>query len=306
MAESQKKTLLNNGLSCPLLGIGTSHMKNADEVVYQSIKDGTRLIDTASSYKNEVEVGKGIKKAIDEGIIKREDLFVVTKCWITEKEDPEIALKSSLERLNLTYVDLYLDHWPCGRDYTGENKFKLLSIREIWPKFEKLVELGLTKSIGVSNYNVQNILNVLSFAKVKPVINEVEFHPYLYQKDLKEFCDKEDIKIFAYNPLVKGSYCKNRHEKVMNEKGLDLLNEKNVKNLAEKYGKTPGQIVLNWHIQKGTIPIPGTSNPLRMKENLGAIDFKLDENEIKSLSEFNDKQFRFCDSNRLYGIDIFA
>ncbi len=106
--ESEKNIKLNNGLSCPLLGIGTSHMQNADEVVYQSIKDGTRLIDTATAYKNEDLVGKGINKAIEEGIVKREDLFVVTKCWITDKEDPEKALKASLERLNLSYVDLYI------------------------------------------------------------------------------------------------------------------------------------------------------------------------------------------------------
>ena len=149
-------------------------------------------------------------------------------------------------------------------------------------------------------------LIILSICKIKPVVNEIEFHPYLYQKDLKEFCDKEDIKIFAYNPLVKGSYCKNRHEKIMNERGLDLLNESIVKSLAEKYGKTPGQIILNWQVQIGVIPITGTSNPQRMKENLGSIDFKLDENEIKSLCSFDNKQFRFCDSFRLYGIDIFA
>ena len=272
--ESEKNIKLNNGLSCPLLGIGTSHMQNADEVVYQSIKDGTRLIDTATAYKNEDLVGKGINKAIEEGIVKREDLFVVTKCWITDKEDPEKALKASLERLNLSYVDLYLDHWPSGKCYNGQHDFKLVSMREMWPKMESLVEKGLTKSIGVSNYNVQNILIILSICMIKPVVNEIEFHPYLYQKDLKEFCDKEDIKIFAYNPLVKGSYCKNRHEKIMNERGLDLLNESIVKSLAEKYGKTPGQIILNWQVQIGVIPIPGTSNPQRMKENLGSIDFK--------------------------------
>ena len=114
MADSPKSLKLNNGLLCPLMGLGTTRMKNVEEVVYQSIKDGTRLIDTASKYNNEVEVGKGIKKAIDEGIVKREDLFVITKMWIDEKEDPEKALKQSLERLNLSYVDFYLDHWPSG------------------------------------------------------------------------------------------------------------------------------------------------------------------------------------------------
>ena len=137
-------------------------------------------------------------------------------------------------------------------------------------------------------------------------MNEVEFHPYLYQKDLKDFCDKENIKIFSYNPLVKGSYCK-RHEKVINEKKLDLFNEEIIKSLAKKYGKTSGQIILNWHIHVGVISIPGTTNPNRMKENLVATEFKMEENEYQEISKlYEEKQFRFCDSFGIYGIDIFA
>ena len=303
--QSLVKTLtLNNGLACPIIGLGTCAINNVEEVVYQSIKDGTRLIDTASIYKNEEEVGKGIKRAMDEGIVKREDLFVVTKCWVTEKKDPEKALKSSLERLQLAYVDLYLDHWPCGKDYTGENKFENISVKDLWTTFEKLVEQGLTKSIGVSNYNVQNLLIVLSFCKIKPVIDEVEFNPYLYQKELKEFCDKEDIKIFAYNPLVKGVYCKT-YEKSIEEKKLDLLNEDIVKELAKKYEKTPGQIILNWYNYVGVIVIPGTSKPERMKENLAAVTFEMKKEDYEALSKF-DKTFRFCIPFDLYGIDIFA
>ena len=294
---------LNNGRECPLLGVGTCRISNVEEVVYQSIKDGARLIDTAAAYKNEEEVGKGIKKAIDENIVKREDLFVVTKCWLSDKKDPEKALKTSLDKLKLDYVDLYLDHWPCGKDYTGENKFEHISVREMWPKFESLVDKGMTKSIGVSNYNVQNILIVLSICKHKPVVNEVEFNPYLYQKDLKEFCDKENIKIFSYYPLVKGRFCT---PELVKEKDLDLLNEPVVKKLAEKYEKTPGQIVLNWHINVGVVPIPGTSKPSRMKENLGAVGFKMEDAEYQSLSDLCAKEYRFCTGFGIYGIDIFA
>ncbi len=266
------------------------------------------MIDTASMYKNEVEVGKAINKAIEDGIVKREDLFIVTKFWLHEKEDPEKALKASLERLNLKYVDLYLDHWPSGKSYNGNNNFKLICIRDYWPKVEKLVEEGLTRAIGVSNYNVQNLLIVLSIAKIKPFVNEVEFHPYLYQKDLLEFCNLENIKIIAYNPVVKGGYCKERHGKVMEERKLDLFNETAVQNLSKKYEKTPGQIILNWEIHKGVIPIPGTSKPERMKENLEAANFKMEENDYDTLDHYSEqgKEFRFCDSNKIYGIDIFA
>ena len=321
MAESSKRLKLNNGLEIPIMGLGTTRLRNLDdankslkgdermkdveEVVYSSIKQGTRLIDTASKYENEAEVGKGIKKAIDEGIVKREDLFVITKMWPDEKEDPEKALKQSLERLQLSYVDLFLDHWPSGKCYNGKNNFKLISVKDMWPKMEKLVEENLTKSIGVSNYNVQNLLIVLSICKIKPVVNEVEFHPYLYQKDLKEFCDLENIKIIAYYPLIKGVNYKSRFTKIMNEKKLDLLNEEIVKNLANKYGKTVGQVILNWHVHLGVIPIPGSANPERMKENLAAIDFKMEDKDYDLISSL-DKQFRFCDGIGIYGIDIFA
>ena len=298
----------SNEIKIPNIGIGTANMQNVEEVVYQAIKDGVRLIDTASMYKNEEQVGNAINKAINEGIVKREDLYVVTKFWLDEKEDPEKALRASLDRLKLNYVDLFLDHWPTGKCYNGQYNFKLICVKEYWPKMEKCVDDGLTKAIGVSNYNVQNLLIVLSVARIKPLVNEVEFHPYLYQKDLLEFCNLEKIKILAYNPLVKGVYCKERHGKEMEEKKLDLLNEPEVKSLAEKHGKTPGQIVLNWEIQKGVIPIPGTSKPERMKENLEATNFQLDQSDCDTLEHYaeHDKEFRFADSDKIYGIDIFA
>lgn len=304
MSSPQKFIKLNNGYTCPVIGLGTCQSNNA-ELIYQSIKDGTRLIDTASGYKNEEQVGLGIKKALDDGIVKRDDLFVITKLGIIEKEDPEAALKNSLKKLQLDYVDLYLDHWPSFKNYKEPGKFKLIPVKDTWSKMEKLVEQGLAKSIGVSNYNVQSLLIVLSECKIRPTFNEVEFHPYLYQKNLKEFCDKENIVILSYNPIVKGDYCK-RSEQIMKEKKLDLFNEKVVKDLAEKYKKTPGQIILNWHIHIGVIPIPGTRSPNRMKENLVAAEFSMDEEDIKKLSSFEDKQYRFCDSISWAGVDVFA
>ena len=304
IAEPDYK-ILNNGMKCPLIGLGTALIKNEKHinVVYQSIIDGVRLIDIEPD--NEELVGKGINKAINNGIIKRKDLFVVTKLKLDEKENPEMALRKSLKRLQLEYVDLYLDHWPSCININIRDKYILIPVKDSWEQMEKLVELKLTKSIGVSNYNVENLLNILSICKIKPVVNEVEFNPYLYQKDLKDFCDKENIIIFGYNPLVKGEYV---DRALVLEKKLDLFEEEKVNYIKSEYkNATIGQIILNWHISLGIVPIPGTSKPERMKENLLSLKIKLNKENINSLSSFEKegKQYRFNDGNDLFGIDIF-
>ena len=295
---------LNNGKEIPYIGLGTSRIGNIIEVVYNSIKDGMRLIDTAFKYGNEEDIGKGIKKALDDGLCKREDLFIIGKIWITDKNDPEKAIKESLKKLQLKYLDLYLDHWPSGNDYTDINNIKRqVSIYDFWPKMESLVEKGLTRSIGCSNYNVQSLLNLLSFCKIKPVANEVEFHPYYYQENLKKFCDKENIALIAYYPLAHGNGAKQYSREHKGQ--MDIFDELNVILLVNKYNKTPGQIILNWELAQGIIAIPGSSNPKRAEENLGALDFEMSEEDLKSLNVFGKKK-KFCGCKRFFGMDIMA
>ena len=304
MSDNRHK--LNNGLECPLMGVGTCNIKNVEEVIYQSIKDGVRLIDTAAKYENEEDVGKGIKRAIDEGIVKREDLFVTTKLANYEKKDTESAIKQSLKTLGLDYVDLYLEHWPKFYDYgENNNKINMMPMHKIWPLMENLVEKGYTKYIGVSNYNVQSLLNLLSFCKIKPLVNEIEFHPYLYQKKLVEFCRRENIILFGYNPLVKGCYSADTAD----EQHRNLLGEKLIIDLSKKYNKTVGQIVLNWSVSREVIPIPMTSNPHRMIENLKSTDFTIDKEDLQKIDNLNRNQ-RYGQSEiwDIYDnkIDVFA
>ena len=294
---------LNNDIEIPLIGLGTSRVKNVEEVVYHSIKDGVRLIDTALLYKNEEDIGKGIKRAIDDGIVKREELYIVDKLWIDDKSDPEKALREALKRLNLDYIDLYLDHWPCGNVHLKDKDYKTISIFELWPKMESLVDKGLTKSIGCSNYNVQSLLNLLSFCRIKPVVNQVEFHPYYYQKGLKDFCDKENIALMAYYTMARGNGARNYIKEHNGE--MDIFKEKDIKHLAKKYDKTPGQIILNWHIHQGNIAIPSTSNLDRMKENLGALNFEMKDSDVENLCKYG-KKMKFCGCVRFFGYNIMA
>ena len=279
--ESQK-------IKIPSVGLGTAYMTtDISELVYSSIKDGTRLIDTAAVYGSEEGVGKGVKKAIKEGIIKREDLFITTKLSKYEMTNPESCIKKSLKNLDMDYIDLYLIHWPKFFDYDKKgNKINLVPLHKIWPIMESFVEKGYTKYIGVSNFNVQSLLNLLSFCKIKPLVNEIEFHPYLFQKQLVNFCRREDIILFGYNPLVKGCYCADTAEENMR----NLLGEKIIIDLSKKYNKTVGQIVLNWSISREVIPIPMTSNLHRMKENLGSTEFIMDKNDLQTIDELNRNQ----------------
>ena len=329
---------LNNNKNCPIIGLGTDRLiqkemeyieiikkqnlddenkkideikKDIENVIYQSIIDGVRLIDT--SQLSEELVGRVINRVINEGIVLRNQLFIVAKLELDEKENPEEALKETLKRLgNLSYVDLYLDHWPSCINYKNPNKSKLISVRETWEKMEKLVNSGLAKSIGVCNYNVENLLNILSICKIKPAVIEVEFHPYLFQKDLKEICEYENITIFAYNPLTKGKY-KDKfnpldiHYNILRDGQITYLMNKYEKNKKFREMKiTRGQIVLNWHMCLKIIPIVGTVKPDRMKENLNAMKFSLDEKTVNLLSSFEDKRHRFCDGSEIFGINIFA
>ncbi len=295
-----------NELKIPSIGLGTAYMSSVSEVVFSSIKDGTRLIDTAAVYGTEQGVGKGIKKAIEQGIVKREDLFITTKLAIYNITDPESAIKNSLKMLGLKYIDLYLLHWPKYFDYSKNGKkINLMPMHKLWPLMENLVTKGYTKYIGVSNFSVQSLLNLLSFCKIKPAVNEIEFHPYLYQKKLADFCKKEEILLFGYNPLVRGCYSSETCE----EKDRDLLGEKIIVDLAKKYKKTVGQIVLNWSIAREVIPIPMTSNPRRMIENLGSTDFSMDIKDYEKIDGLNRNQ-RFGRSEiwNIYDdeVDVFA
>ena len=193
------KFFWNKLVNIPSIGIGTAYMSSVSEVIFSSIKDGTRLIDTAAVYGTESGVGKGIKKAIDQGIVKREDLFVTTKLSIYDIKDPESGIKRSLSMLGLKYIDLYLLHWPKFYDCAGKRKTNIMPMHILWPLIENLVTKGYTKYIGVSNFNVQSLLNLLSFCKIKPLVNEIEFHPYLYQKKLVEFCK---MKIYFYSDII--------------------------------------------------------------------------------------------------------
>ena len=291
----------------PSIGIGTAFMtSDIADIIYSSIKDGTRLIDTASRYGSEEGVGKGIKRAIEEGIVKREDLFITTKLGKHEMTEAEEAIIRSLKTLQLDYIDLYLLHWPKFFNYNEKGeKTHLMPMHKIWPIMESFVEKGYTKHIGVSNYNVQSLLNLLSFCKIKPFVNEVEFHPYLYQKKLSDFCKREKIIVFGYNPLVKGSYC----AKTADEEHRNLLGEELIINLSKKYNKTVGQIVLNWSICRNVIPIPMTSNPNRMKENLGSTEFVMEKEELEKIDALNRNQrYGLSDIWNIYDneIDVFA
>jgi len=284
------------------MGQGTYKLPDCKESVKKAIRAGFKLIDTASLYKNEREVGEAINEMIKQNEIKRDDVQVITKLWNDDHEDPVSALKKSLSELSLDFIDLYLIHWPVGKLEAKE--IKQVPLFKTWKILEECVDKGLVKSIGVSNFSVQMLLELLSFCRIKPVVNQIELHPYLTSVNLVNFCKKFDVRVISFNSIVKGTYI----TQIEGYEDFDLFKNKIIIHLAEKYKKSPAQIILNWHVSRGIVPIPKSSNDERLKENLNSLNFKMSDLDydlvgtINLNKRFNDPKLKSFSSK----IDIFA
>ncbi|KOC62649.1 Alcohol dehydrogenase [NADP(+)] [Habropoda laboriosa] len=295
---------LNNGKSVPVLGLGTWQADDDPSVVEQAIRDaidaGYRHFDCAFIYGNEDVIGKALRDKIAEGVVKREDLFITTKLWNTDhkRENVVPACKRSLKNFGLTYVDLYLIHWPISYvenatgiwavDEEGNPMFGDEDYRDTWREMEKCVELGYAKSIGLSNFNSQQIDSILSIATIKPAMNQIECHPNLNQKKLRDFCRERNIAITAYSPFgsPRRSWAKPTDPKV-------TIDDPKIVAVGKKYGKTAAQVVLRYLIDIGTIPIPKSISKNRIIENINVFDFRLTPEEIASIDKL-DNGIRIC------------
>ena len=255
-------TILNNGVKMPWLGFGVFQIDDGQQVeqaVKTALKTGYTSIDTAAVYKNE----RGVGKAIRESSIPREDIFLTTKVWNEDqrKKRTLAAFEESLKRLDTEYVDLYLVHWPVKGCY-----------QETWNEMEKIYQSGRAKAIGVSNFMIHHLEDILADCQIVPTVNQVEFHPYLVQPDLLSFCQSHQIQMEAWAPLVKG----------------EIVNEPVAQRLAEMYNKTPAQIVLRWDLQHEVVTIPKSTHSNRITENAQIFDFELSQEDMKALDALDE------------------
>lgn len=253
--------VLNNGIGMPVFGLGTylsGNSRETQDIVSYALEIGYRHIDTARFYGNE----RGIGRAIAKSGIRREEIFVTTKLWNSDHgyERALAAFEKSCDDLDLDCVDLYLIHWPVEA-----------LRRESWEALEFLYGEGRCRAIGVSNYMIPHLTELLATCTVKPAVNQVEFSPYLYQKKLLEFCRANDIQFESYSPLTKGH----------------MLDEPRLFEIGEKYSKTPAQILIRWTLQKDVIVIPKSSRKKRIRENADIFDFVISPEDMDRLDAFH-------------------
>ena len=263
----QSRIRLNNGVAIPRLGLGVYQSQPGritEHAVRYALNIGYRHIDTAYIYGNESDVGKALHKSG----LQREEVLITTKLWNTRDVGYGSALHScedSLRRLGLTYVDLYLIHWPVQG--MGNNTI------EIWKAMVHLLRGAKARAIGVSNFAIDDLKQILNDSDVVPTVNQVEFHPFLYQKDLLSFCKENGIQLEAYSPLTRGK----------------RLNHPSIMNIAKKYdNKTPAQILIRWSLQHNLVVIPKSVHEERILENSQVFDFELEDEDMKHLDFLNE------------------
>ena len=288
MEAAVKYLTLNNGLKMPAFGLGVFKLVGDEPVatVTKSITElGYRHIDTAKIYENEELIGEAVADAMKTGI-KREDLFITTKLWRDSYHDPVSACKESLKKLKLDYVDMYLIHWPTPEFEEDGKTIKRTPMHKVWEGMEKCVEEGLTKSIGISNFNVQMMVDMLAYANIPPACNQVEVHPYYQQKEFIKFCNDYNIAVVCYSPLSAPG-------RPIGGDARNILEDPVLKEIAEKHEKTVAQIALAWSLKQGNCVIPKTEKFTRAKENLEAINITLTEDEMEKIGtlEANEKVY---------------
>ena len=253
---------LNSGLEMPVLGLGvfqTPPGRVTQEVVKFALKVGYRHVDTARVYGNEEDVGRGIR---DSGV-PREQVFVTTKLWNADHgyDSALSACEASLRRLGLGYIDLYLIHWPVP-ELRGET----------WKALVELQRRGSCRAIGVSNYTIRHLQELLGSSEVTPAVDQVEFNPFLYQEELLRFCDGRGIQLEAYSPLTRGHNL--RHPAVLD--------------VARRYSKSPAQVMIRWSLQHGLVVIPKSTHPERIKENSEVFDFEISSADMSKLDSLDE------------------
>ncbi|EJQ41602.1 glyoxal reductase [Bacillus wiedmannii] len=265
MKNLQSTITLHNGVEMPWFGLGVFKVEDGPELVEavkSAIKAGYRSIDTAAIYGNEKAVGEGIRAGIKEAGISREDLFITSKVWNSDQgyETTLAAYEESLKKLELDYLDLYLVHWPV------EGKYK-----DTWRALETLYKEERVRAIGVSNFQIHHLQDVMKDAEIKPMINQVEYHPRLTQKELQAFCKEQGIQMEAWSPLMQGQ----------------LLDNETLQEIAEKHGKTTAQVILRWDLQNGVITIPKSTKEHRIIANADVFNFELTKEDMEKIDALN-------------------
>lgn len=259
------KIKLNDGGTIPQLGFGLWKVADADaeSVILNALKAGYRALDGAAIYRNEA----GLGKAIQNSSLKREDFYITTKLWNDDQANAKQAFESSMDKLKLQYLDLYLIHWPAPKKETYV---------QAWKSLIELKKEGRVKSIGVSNFHVEHLNRIMDATGVVPVINQIELHPQFQQKELRSFHARHNIQTESWSPLGQGQVIENPV----------------IKSIAKKHGTTAAQVIIRWHIQNQLIVIPKSVTPSRIQENINVFDFTLDAADLSQIDKLDSAEGR--------------